>query len=167
MNATFAKLVFIPICFVLANAMAIWGRLHAEYHILIFVAFVPTTVAMVSWLWLLHEMGSGLQDGYARTTALQAVLLMCLPIFNLYWLFQVVWGFATDFNTYCLRHKLTVKPLNTKLFWCFCFLVVASVVPYLGFLISFLSMVVFCFLIPHILRALRCLRAHSLEVQRS
>lgn len=149
------KLVLIPVgfvasCFIMIFASLVHGRQDLNYFL---PAALATTVAIIAWLLALYEMWSGLQDGQARTTPVKAVALMLIPIFNLYWLFQVVWGFAKDYNLYLARHKLSYKHLNETLFLLFCVLTVLSVVPYFGFLISLLNMVLFCFLIPQIAHA--------------
>ena len=60
--------------------------------------------SIVVYYVLLYKAWTAIQDGHARTTPAAAVGLMLVPMFNLYWQFQAIWGFAVDYNKYVSRH---------------------------------------------------------------
>ena len=60
----------------------------------------------------------------------KAVGLLFVPFFNLYWAFQVFWGFAKDYNSYVNRHSMRLRKLPERLFLAYAILVVASVIPF-------------------------------------
>lgn len=74
-------------------------------------------IAMLFGLALFHKAWLAIQDGFARTTPGRAVGYSFIPIFNLYWMFVVMVGFATDYNSFVERKKLDRRPLSAWLFW--------------------------------------------------
>lgn len=67
-------------------------------------------VEIVAMCFFWHRAWRMIQDGNARTTPGKAVGLMFIPLFNLYWAFQLIWGFAKDYNAYCRRHGIGSPP---------------------------------------------------------
>lgn len=90
------------------------------------------TVAMllsaVIFLLFIYKMWDALQDGRTGTTPLPAALLLLVPVFNLYWIFKVIYGFAQDYNRLADRHRLNVPKLPTGLYLAFCLLAVLNVI---------------------------------------
>ena len=58
-------------------------------------------------------MWAAIQDGYARTTPGKAIGFMFIPFFNIYWMFQAIWGYSKDYNNFSngmlLRQNLYPK----------------------------------------------------------
>ncbi len=54
---------------------------------------------VVAWMVLIHRMWSALPPAVARTTPGMAVGLCFVPLFNLYWVFVALLGWAQDANT--------------------------------------------------------------------
>jgi hypothetical protein len=77
-----------------------------------------------------------IQDGHARTSPGQAVGFAFIPLFNLYWIFQMIWGLSVDFNKYLSRHGLPLKPLPEGMFLAIPILALGSWIPFLGTLAS-------------------------------
>lgn len=48
-------------------------------------------------------------DGQARTSPGRALGFLFIPFYNLYWMFQVLPGWASDFNAYCARHGIRAR----------------------------------------------------------
>ena len=71
-----------------------------------------------------YHMWASIQGGQARTTPLRAVGFLFIPIFNLYWLFQVWAGFAKDYNAFAARHSPESPRLSEGLCLAFCVLTV-------------------------------------------
>lgn len=65
-------------------------------------------IAAMCFFW--HRAWRTIQDSHARTTPGKAVGLMFVPLFNLYWAFVVIWGFAKDYNAFCVRRHLGNPP---------------------------------------------------------
>jgi hypothetical protein len=90
------------------------------------------TVAMlfsvVIFLLFVYKMWVALQDGRASATPLPAALLLLVPVFNLYWIFKVIYGFAQDYNRLTERYQLNVPKLPTGLYLAFCLLAVLNVI---------------------------------------
>jgi hypothetical protein len=78
---------------------------------------------------LVYRMWSAIQDGHARTTPGKALGFMFIPVFNLYWAFQVFWGFAKDYNRYIERHRLQARRLPAGLFLAYVILCLVGVIP--------------------------------------
>jgi len=65
---------------------------------------------------LFYKMWESIQDGHARTSPGKAIGFLFIPFFNFYWIFQVLWGFAKDYNAYLVRHAVSAKKLPEGLF---------------------------------------------------
>ena len=65
---------------------------------------------------LLAKIWSAIQDEWTTVTPVKAILFQFIPFFNLYWIFRVWGGFATDFDNYVLRHDLDIAPLESYSF---------------------------------------------------
>jgi hypothetical protein len=65
---------------------------------------------------LVYRMWASIQDGHARMTPAKAVGFLFIPLFSVYWIFQVLCGFATDYNAHVSRRHLRLPKLNRTLF---------------------------------------------------
>lgn len=104
-------------------------------------------VGMVSSAVLLHRAWTCINDGMARTTPARAVGLMFIPVFNIYWIFNVVPGFATDYNRFIERHQIEVPPVSKNL-------LLAALVPVFGLLFYWPAISAICRAINAIRRVL-------------
>ncbi|MGE5783432.1 MAG: hypothetical protein ACM3ZE_02540 [Myxococcales bacterium] len=96
---------------------------------------------------LLHRAWSSINDQQSRTTPARAVALLFVPIFNIYWAFNVIPGFATDYNRFIERHQVEARPISRNL-------LLAAMVPVIG--------VVFCWVgISAICRAINSVRTNG------
>jgi len=64
---------------------------------------------------LLAKMWGSIQDGYARTTPGKAIGFLFIPIFSIYWIFNVWGGFPNDYNSFVERHQLSANRLSPAL----------------------------------------------------
>jgi hypothetical protein len=71
------------------------------------ILYLAEIVAMC-FFW--HATWRTIQDPHARTTPPKAIGFMFIPLFNLYWVFQLIWGFAKDYNAFCRRHGIGHPP---------------------------------------------------------
>jgi hypothetical protein len=97
---------------------------------------------MVVFLRFVYRIWSAIQDGHARTTPGRAVGFLFIPFFNVYWIFQALAGFASDFNALVLRRQLHVAPLSPVLWIVFVVLSLAGIVPVVGIPATLASYVV-------------------------
>lgn len=81
---------------------------------------------------LTFKMWRSIRDIYARTTPIKAVLLLFIPVFNIYWMYHVLVGFAEDYNGFISRNEIETPPLHYDLFYAFFFLAVMSLIPFVG-----------------------------------
>jgi hypothetical protein len=102
--------------------------------LLALVALLVSTGAGIAGLRLTYRMWTAIQDGQARMTPGRAVGYLFIPFFNFYWVFQVIVGFASDFNAFVKRRGLTVVPLPRGLFIVFVVLGALGAIPYLEIL---------------------------------
>jgi hypothetical protein len=65
-------------------------------------------IVVMCFFW--YRAWRSIQDGHARTTPGKAVGLMFIPLFNLYWAFVLLAGFARDYNSFCRRHNIGTPP---------------------------------------------------------
>ncbi len=113
----------------LTVALAVVPVLKPKLMILAALAPIGLLPGWISSGVLLYKCWKSIQDGNARTTPGKAVGLLFVPLLNLYWVFNVVPGFATDFNRYIQRHRVDTEPLNQNL------ILASMVVPGLGLLL--------------------------------
>jgi len=52
----------------------------------------------------IYKIWAVLPEGVGRTTPGKAAGYLFIPIFNIYWFFPVIWGWAVDFNRYVVRY---------------------------------------------------------------
>lgn len=62
------------------------------------VSGIASLFALVVFLVFIYKIWASIQDGKARTSAGKATGFLLIPFFHIYWLFQVIWGFARDYN---------------------------------------------------------------------
>jgi hypothetical protein len=111
------------------------------------LALLGISVCVVQCMFI-YKAWSSIQDGHVRTTPRKALGFMFIPLFNFYWIFQAVWGFAVDFNKYAARNNVNlVKRLPENLFLAYCILFVIGLIPYVNYLTCIASFVVACMLI--------------------
>lgn len=97
-----------------------------EFYKLLLVPMLINGIAMLS---LLYKAWASIQDGRARTTPGRAVGFMLVPVFNLYWSFRVIYGFAEDYNRFLDRYQIKGKRLSLISFITYTILSITSWVP--------------------------------------
>ncbi len=90
---------------------------------------------------LYYKMWAAIQDGYARTTPGKAIGFMFIPLFNIYWIFQAVWGYSKDYNIYLRRHEIQAEPLSEVLFLWVCIVPFLGFIPFVGWLANIAALV--------------------------
>jgi len=83
---------------------------------LVAVGFCCFGLAHLLFLVLLFRAWSLIQDEETATTPRKAVGFLLIPIFNVYWAFKALPGFAFEFNAYVDRHRLPLRRNESGLF---------------------------------------------------
>lgn len=153
---------------VLATIMLFVGAVMVANEIWAGIAFL--VLAFLLWLFIMfiimmlyYKMWAAIQDGHARTTPGKAVGFMFIPFFNLYWMFQAIWGFSMDYNAYIERHSIEARPLPAGLFLTFCILSLVGAIPYIGMIINLANIVIFIIMVLKICDAVNVLPTRSDE----
>ncbi|MDA2912872.1 hypothetical protein MYX77_02735 [Acidobacteriia bacterium AH_259_A11_L15] len=115
--------------------------------------------AIIAWWVLVYKMWAAIQDGHARTTPGKAVGFMFIPVYNIYWIFQTIHGFAKDYNSYLQRHSVNAPPLPEGLFLAIPVLALVSIVPVLGVLASLANVILFIIVAGKVCDAVNALPA--------
>ncbi|MFO1464297.1 MAG: hypothetical protein U1F66_11020 [bacterium] len=76
---------------------------------------IPILIALITHLAFVYKFWNSIQDGHPRMTPGKAIGFLFIPFFNIYWLFQVYPGFATDYNRYIQEKGIQVRPLSQGL----------------------------------------------------
>jgi hypothetical protein len=121
------------------------------------MAWLPMMYGAVVVLVLFYKMWAAIQDGHARTTPGKAVGFLFIPLFNLYWAFQAIWGFAKDYNAYLIRHSVNAPKLPEGLFLAYVILVLCAVIPLLGLLLALVNFVILIIMVMKICDAINAL----------
>lgn len=91
---------------------------------------------------ILHRGWKLLPQHAARTTPGKAVGLMFVPLFNLYWVFQAIYGWARDYNASLATAHPQAPKANEGLFLALCILHALVVLPMCGVLFALAAVVV-------------------------
>ncbi len=78
--------------------------------VLIIIGFLVAVVGGIFGLIYLYRAWLIVQGSTARTTPGKAVGFLFIPLFNLYWQFQAVYGWAKDYNAFREDYALTAAP---------------------------------------------------------
>ncbi|HTK95421.1 MAG TPA: hypothetical protein VL382_07255 [Terriglobales bacterium] len=106
------------------------------------LGFLCMLASGVAYLMLIFKAWTAINDGQQRTSPLAAALLLLIPLFNLYWMFQAVWGWAQDYNKYIARHNVAGAPqMNEQMFLFQPIALIACIVPLVGALAALAHLV--------------------------
>jgi hypothetical protein len=80
-------------------------------------------IAIINALVFHYKAWRAIPAGATDVTPAKAVWFLFIPLFNLYWLFRSIYGFAYEFNDLVTRHELPVKKLPAVLYLLQCILI--------------------------------------------
>jgi tetratricopeptide (TPR) repeat protein len=112
----------------------------ATASILLGLTWIPSLLLAVTLLTLTYRMWNAIQDGQVPISPWKAVGCLLIPIFNLYWFFRAVWGFAQEYNRFVERHRVNTRKLPESLFLAYCVLCFTAWIPLLGILTGVVSL---------------------------
>ena len=136
---TSARLDSLPASPTLAVGARAEDLVIAIGQVAVVAAVVASLFAFVVLIHFLYTIWSAIQAGPARTTPAKALVFLLIPFFNLYWLFQVIWGWAKDYNAFIARRGIEAPPMREGLALALSIVWVSLpvvLVPYLGLLWS-------------------------------
>jgi hypothetical protein len=110
------------------------------------LADVALIFAAIMFMVMHYKAWNQIQDGYARATPREAVGLLFVPFFNLYWNFVSYRGLIQDMNQYAQRYGISLPPVSEQTATIFCFLSIGCIVPCLNIL-AIPAMVIFYFIL--------------------
>ena len=84
--------------------------------LLVFLAALIQVFTIAVLLAFVYKAWKAIQDGQARTSAGKAAGFLLIPFFNIYWLFQAIWGFAKDYNRFLGRHVLELQKVPERFY---------------------------------------------------
>lgn len=76
--------------------------------------------AFIIFVILLYKAWRIFPNVWPRALPLMAAGFLFIPIFNCFWSFHVIWGFANDYNAYIAEDNAIKYKMNAPLFLCFC-----------------------------------------------
>ena len=124
-------------------------------------------IVVVAVLW--YKAWAAIQDRHARTTPGLAVGLCFIPLFNLYWIFHLIYGFAKDYNAFLRRYNLPIEELPEGYFLTVSILTVLSIIlnfiPIVGILYSLMMLVLTAILLNKVCNAVNALVDVQLSVK--
>jgi uncharacterized membrane protein len=93
-----------------------------------YLVIYPSIIMFLIGLVFHYRAWKAIQDGTESTTPVKAVGFLFIPVYNLYWLFRTLEGFAKDFNSYKIGHQIEAKDLPEGLYFFQCVLIILMVV---------------------------------------
>lgn len=124
---------------------------------LLLLAMLVFVYVIVVEMILVYKMWAAIRGEIARTTPGKAVGLLFIPLYNVYWLFQVFPGFAEDYNVYIAKHEINAPRLPDGLFRTYAILTLLSLIPILGSLAALIGYVILMVMISQICDAVNAL----------
>lgn len=146
---SFAVAFGIALPFMLSGSMLVGPRREGTLLLLLLYS-IPLLYGAVVMLVLFYKMWVAIQDGHARATPGKAIGFLFIPILNIYWAFQFLWGWAKDYNSLVERHGLNAPRLPEKLFLAYVILAFTAWIPVLGPVIVSVNYFVGMAMVEHI-----------------
>lgn len=117
-----SSFIILPIFFAVILLVASWLELDIDDAL--FLGLLPILIIYIIGLVFHYKVWKAIQDGYASTSPGKAVGFLFIPIYNIYWLFRSLDGFARDFNVYIARHQIDTKDLPERFYFFQCILII-------------------------------------------
>ena len=151
------RATLLPLVYYLTFAPARAGLVEILGGVLLLSDLCGNVVGLVQ----IYRMWAAVQDGHARTSPGMAVGLLFVPLFNLYWGFQCLRGFAKDYNAYVRRYSLDAPQLSTGLFTAVVILNLLSPLPLVDLVVLIPGALVNSLVVARICEAVNALPART------
>lgn len=104
---------------------------------MILIALCFYLIMIVIGCFITYRMWQSIEDEHSRARPRDAVFFMFVPGYNIYWIFEVIYGFAQDYNNYIKRNSIETQGINENIFLGFTVIsILKSVFPILIFILS-------------------------------
>lgn len=111
--------------------------------LVLFLGIALLIVNVIFSCMLLYKAWQAIQGGQTRTTPEKAVGFIFIPVYNFYWYFIAYWAFARDYNIYLQQKSLDLPRLPEKLFLFYPILLLCGLIPFAGYAIGIVALVIF------------------------
>ena len=112
---TYLAAIVVSVPLTIGSLMAGEGTIEEEHLPFVAAAGLIRLYAFVLFAILIYKMWKAIPQTVARTTAGKAVGFLFIPVFNLYWWFQAVWGWSQDWNSYAAESEGKVPRMSEGL----------------------------------------------------
>ncbi|MCX5647779.1 MAG: hypothetical protein NTX40_01590 [Planctomycetota bacterium] len=85
------------------------------YFLFTAIGILALVYGGVVYFILLYKMWAAIPKDRARMSPAAAVGLLFVPLFNLYWYFQVIYGWAQDYNDFIAEREINAPAASEKL----------------------------------------------------
>lgn len=85
------------------------------------VADVFLILGVLIELVLYYKMWAVIQDDEVSVSPAKAILFLLIPFFNIYWMLNMLIGFAEDYNSFIERRSINIKEMPVMLFVIYAF----------------------------------------------
>jgi len=123
---------------VLGVVLATMVAAENEVGIAICVGIILMTAVYeaIVFVVMIHKMWSGLKGVGGRLSPGEAVGLLFVPLFNLYWIYRALWGFAKEYNSFAARSGSPSRVIPEAPLLAYCILTPLLWIPYLGVVLA-------------------------------
>jgi hypothetical protein len=100
---------------VIGAGLLAWGLTDSAVTELVPFAPVPMLLGYIASYVFIYKQWKAIDDGQARTTPGKAIGYLFIPFFNIYWAFNIFFGWPTDYNKYIQRYGIQAPQLSQGL----------------------------------------------------
>jgi hypothetical protein len=112
---------------------------------------------------LLYKMWQFIPSNYRRTTPGKAVGFLFIPFFNIYWIFQALWGWAKDFNKFVSKNGFPENKVSEDLALIICILFILTIIPVIGIFISLINFILIIIFLNQAIDKINYIIQHSIK----
>ena len=92
-----------------------WGATDSKVTELLMFSWIPFVFGAIANYIFIYKQWKAINDGQARTTPGKAIGLLFIPLFNIYWILNIFFGWPTDYNKYLKRYGIQAPELSQGL----------------------------------------------------
>ncbi len=100
---------------VIGGGLTAWGATDSKVTELLMFSWIPLVFSMIAGYVFIYKQWKAIDDGQARTTPGKAIGYLFIPLFNIYWIFNIFFGWPTDYNKYIQRYGIQAPQLSQGL----------------------------------------------------
>lgn len=99
----------------IGGLLTAWGATDSKVTELLMFSWIPMMIGVIASYVFIYRQWKAIDDGQARTTPGKAVGFLFIPFFNIYWIFNIFFGWPTDYNKYIQRYGIQAPQLSQGL----------------------------------------------------